>query len=55
MLKPVKMRLARAQITTSKVIATSVVDQTETKVIKKNLEEFKSLKKATLPHMVQAW
>jgi hypothetical protein len=57
MLKPVKMKLARAQtkITPPKVITTAVVDKTETKVIKKTLEEFKSLKKATLPHTVTAW
>jgi len=55
MLKPVKMKLARAKITPPKVITTAVVDKTETKVIKKTLEEFKSLKKATLPHTVTAW
>lgn len=57
MLKPVKMKLARgsSRITPPKVIATPVVNKTETKVIKKTLEEFKSLKKATLPHMVKAW
>ena len=53
MLKPVKMKLSKAKVTPVKVI-TPVVDQTETKVIKKTLTEFKSLKKATLPHTVTA-
>lgn len=55
MLKPLKVKLTRApKVTTAEVITTKVADQTETKVIKKTLEEFKSLKKATLPHTVTA-
>ena len=54
MLKPVKMKLSKAKVAPVKVITTQVVDQTKTEVISKTLEEFKSLKKATLPHTVTA-
>lgn len=62
MLKPIKMKLTRAETAPVKVILTTVVDlnpakldMTKTETVKKTLEEFKSLKKATLPHMVKAW
>jgi len=34
---------------------TKVVKKTNTQEIEKNLEEFKTLKKANLPNMVKAW